>query len=146
MNMSAVSSATVPSGMGHNSGSLGDSSGYQSQQPQQPQQQSFVGKYGSRETGHHSRWSNFGSGAGSESVGGTGDSYSGSAGGMNGPGVANEGKLGGSSNGSGTGGVAGGNGTSGQRNFGSLGEGIQSLPSLKASGLLDSWGDRKSVV
>lgn len=32
--------------------------------------------------------------------------------------------------------------TLGQRGFSSLGDGIQSLPSLKASGLLDSWGSR----
>jgi hypothetical protein len=57
--------------------------------------------------------------------------------------------AGGSGNGSGGGAVAAGNGNgnvNAQRNLALLGDGPQSLPSLKDSGLLDSWGSSRAAV
>ncbi|KAF9485498.1 hypothetical protein BDN70DRAFT_847808 [Pholiota conissans] len=60
---------------------------------------------------------------------------------------------GGTAGGSSSGHIAGGrdargsgSGTAGQRGFAAIGDGVQSLPSLKASGLLDSWGSASRAV
>ncbi|KDR80509.1 hypothetical protein GALMADRAFT_1087442 [Galerina marginata CBS 339.88] len=117
----------------------------------QNQKQVVVGKYRDMNlTSSHSRWPHIGG----ESIGATtGDggiqsSYSGPVGSTSGPGVSggvnggSMGQISGSNNTAGAvlNGTGAGGGTSGQRNFGLLGEGSQSLPSLKDSGLLESWG------
>lgn len=128
---------SVGPGLGHGNGG-GDSSAQNQQQ---------AGKYdgsggGSGREGNasaHARWSH----SGGELVGGGGGegggsaiqagSYSGSGGGPSGSGLSGDVKMvGGGSGGNGS----GASGSSGQRVFA---DGNQ-LPSLKASGLLDSWG------
>ncbi|KAF8963423.1 fungal-specific transcription factor domain-containing protein [Flammula alnicola] len=137
MNAAAGSSAIGGSAMGH--GGNGSEASLS-----QNQQQNVPGKYSGREVNHqvntHSRWPQMTGGG--DSVGGTGGE-GGMQAGYLGPGVSSNGKITGNGNASVTGGAAsgvGGSGTTGQRNFGSLGDTNQSLPSLKASGLLDSWG------
>lgn len=136
---------------GGSGGNGGDTSGFQSQVPQVG-----GGKYGTRDTVHQvpsgaSRWSHINSGGGNDDVVGIGvggaeagmqagcpPGSSGGAGSLCAPGMAGEGKVAGGSSGSASG-DGGGLGTSG-RGYGAPGDGVQSLPSLKASGLLDSWG------
>lgn len=85
----------------------------------------------------HARWSH----SSGELVGGSSEgaiqtgSYSGSGSGTSGPGALGDVKMGGS--GPGGNGMGSASGSSGQRVFT---DGSKSLPSLKASGLLDSWG------
>ena len=124
---------TVGPGLGHGNGG-GEMAG------SLPQNQQQAGKYdGSREGNvsaqpPHARWSH----SGGELVGGSGGEGGGSAiqtgsysgGGTSGPGDVKTAGPGGSGSGSMSGG-------SGQRVFT---DGNKSLPSLKASGLLDSWG------
>ena len=76
-------------------------------------------------------------------VGGTGDS------GMQQNGISDPASESGNGNGVGGSAVAVGNGNgnvNAQRNLASLGDGAQSLPSLKDSGLLDSWGSSRATV
>ncbi|KAF8909396.1 fungal-specific transcription factor domain-containing protein [Gymnopilus junonius] len=113
----------------------------------QNQGQSVIGKFSNRDSNSshsHLRWPSAGGGTGD---GGTQTSYSGALGGgvtvgssdMNGSPL---GRVLGVSNNTGIGSSTTLNGNAGnlnQRNTGLLAEGYQSLPSLKASGLLDSW-------
>ncbi|KAF8159676.1 fungal-specific transcription factor domain-containing protein [Crassisporium funariophilum] len=106
--------------------------------------------------GSHSRWTLMGGDADSAMQNG----FGGSGGGMSGPGVTGDthglmlGQIGGGF-GSGGGGAVGvgaaamngsgnGNGNAGQRSLTLLGDGSHSLPSLKDSGLLESWGSSAS--
>lgn len=112
----------------------------------QSQGHSVVGKFSNRDSNQshsHLRWPS--------AAGGSGDlgmqtSYSGATGGGGaaGPSDVNgvpPGRMVGGSNDAGVGSstLNGNSGASSHRTVGLLGEGYQSLPSLKASGLLDSW-------
>jgi hypothetical protein len=104
----------------------------------------LLGKYVDRESNAQSvnplsRWPLL---AGGSSGGGTGDS------GIQQNGIGDSGGqviTSGSGNGSGALGTGNGNGNA-QRNLALLGDGAQSLPSLKDSGLLDSWGSSRAAA
>ena len=141
---STGSTGTVGPGLGHgNGGEIACSL---------PQNQQQAGKYDGSNSGSgregngsaqqtHARWSHSGaelvggsSGEGGGSAIQTG-SYLGPGSGTNGPGASGDVKTGGS--GPGGNGMGSTSGSSAQRVFT---DGNKSLPSLKASGLLDSWG------
>ncbi|PPQ68586.1 hypothetical protein CVT25_005429 [Psilocybe cyanescens] len=103
-------------------------------------------KYHGREVNvNHSRWSHNNGDSGDSGDARPQPGYSvGTAGGSNNFSDPNGSSLVGS--GTMTGGSIGSSGgnNSSQRSFANVGDGSQSLPSLKASGLLDSWGSRTS--
>ncbi|KJA23614.1 hypothetical protein HYPSUDRAFT_66286 [Hypholoma sublateritium FD-334 SS-4] len=120
-----------PSGAGSGANLGGPDAGlFQAQQPPAAAA-AGAGKYGSRDAGHQGgapgalRWAHMGD----DSAGGAG-ADTGPAGGSLSAGMSGEGKAAGDGGGAGA----------AARGFGPPGDGTQSLPSLKASGLLDSWG------
>ncbi|KAH9479564.1 hypothetical protein JR316_0008159 [Psilocybe cubensis] len=114
-------------------------SGPNSNEPSVPKQ-GIPEKYHGREVNvNHARWSHSnGETVGSADVGKQ-SAYSGgtkSSGDPGGPPLPSSGTI--------AGGMVNSSAESGQRSFSSLGDGNQSLPSLKASGLLDSWGSSRT--
>lgn len=120
-------------GMGVPAGSGGEAALFQAQPAA-----AAVGtnKYGSRDAGHQGgapgalRWAHMGDD--SPGGGGADAGMQGAGAGPVGTGMSGDGKGGSTAGDSGGAGAA--------RGFGAPGDGTQSLPSLKASGLLDSWG------